>query len=75
MDSGRTRRVERRRTYTLREVVARDLKARHDGGSGLTYERDGDHCLVTDAEHLITMLETDNGRLTQRGRNENENAT
>jgi hypothetical protein len=75
MGSEAGRRPERRKTYTLREVVARDLRARHGDGNGLTYVWDGDHGLVTDAENGITTLVTNKRRLPQRGWYELETAT
>jgi hypothetical protein len=59
--------MDRGRTYTLREVVARDLEARHSDGNGLTYVWEGDHGLVTDAERGITTLVTNSRRLPLRG--------
>ena len=74
-DREETPRTEMQRIYTLREVVARDLRARYSDGNGLTYMWDGDHGLVADAERGIITLVTDSRRLPQRGWREVESMT
>ena len=75
MDKEEARRVDRRRTFTVREVVARDLRARHSDGNGVTYVWERDHGLATVAERGITILVTNSRRLPQCGWHEAESMT
>ena len=75
MDRNETKQTEMQRTYTLREVVAHDLRARCSDGNGLTYVWDRDHGLIADAERGIITLVTNSRRLPQRGWREVESMT
>ena len=54
-------------SYTLGEVVARGLKARHGDGDEVSFVWTGDHGLRADPERGITTLVTNEKRLPQRG--------